>query len=83
MTSSVFAWRQTTPLFMPEEEKGPQSPSAVPDYPNTVCTRPAIDSPSVHCSLPYSSVHVALSSLRETKISGEILRHSELLYPTC
>ena len=30
MTSSVFAWRQTSPLFMPEEEKGPQSPSAIP-----------------------------------------------------
>lgn len=51
MTSSMFAWRQTSPLFMPEEEKGPQSPSAIAGCLNTVCTRPTIGSPTVDCSL--------------------------------
>lgn len=51
VTSSVFAWRQASPLFMPVEEKGPQSPSAMPGCLNAVCTQPAIDSLTVDCTL--------------------------------
>lgn len=73
MVRSAFARRQTSPLFMPEEEKGPQSP---------ICclwlyefmlhySRPAIDCPTVDSSLfPPWCVSPQLLC-EETEINGE------------
>lgn len=67
MTSSVFAWRQTSPLFMPEEQKRPQSPSAIPCY---LDSAPAIESPTVDqsCSL---RAREPLDLCGGTELSGE------------
>lgn len=81
MSCSVFAWRQTSPLFMPEEEKGPQSPSAIFGCLNTSCTRPAIDSPTVDCSC---SLHACDPiDLMCEDLAKKTLRYSAHLYPTC
>lgn len=44
MTCSASAWRQTSSLFMPEEEKGPQFPSASFGCLHSACTSSAVES---------------------------------------
>lgn len=78
MTCFVFAWRQTSPLFMPEEEKGPQSPSAVFGCLNASCTRPAIDSPAVERSCMHVTPWI---SCADTWLKTH--RYGAHSYPSC